>query len=75
MCCCSCAQLAIGAVLHPLNIRLGPTELEYIIGDANDSVCICDQDLLHRLALISAEGLKVLRQGIIVCGPVAGEAS
>eukprot|EP00943_MAST-04B_sp_MAST-4B-sp1_P001327 g1327.t1 len=64
---------SMGCVLHPLNIRLGPTELAYIISDAGDKLCIVDQDLLGRLADVSAEGLKPLKYGIVVCGPVPGD--
>ena len=37
----------MGSVLHALNIRLGPVELEYILHDAADSICIVDQVSVH----------------------------
>ena len=39
----------MGAVLHTLNIRLSPTDLEYIINHAGDRVIIADEDLLPLL--------------------------
>jgi len=30
---------SMGAVLHTLNIRLSPRDLEYIVGHAADRVC------------------------------------
>jgi fatty-acyl-CoA synthase len=36
----------MGAVLHPLNLRLHPDDLIYIIHDAGDSVLLVDQSLL-----------------------------
>ena len=40
---------SMGAVLHTLNIRLSPTDLEYIINHAEDRVIFCDEDLLPLL--------------------------
>lgn len=40
---------SMGAVLHTLNIRLSPTDLEYIINHANDRVIFIDEDLLPLL--------------------------
>ncbi|MFK8019291.1 MAG: long-chain fatty acid--CoA ligase [Pseudomonadales bacterium] len=40
---------SMGAVLHTLNIRLGPADLEYIINHANDRVIFVDEDLLALL--------------------------
>ena len=39
----------MGAVLHTLNIRLSPTDLEYIINHAEDRVIFVDEDLLPLL--------------------------
>ena len=36
----------IGSILHTLNLRLHPDDLEYIINDANDQVIIVDASLL-----------------------------
>ena len=40
---------SMGAVLHTLNIRLGPTDLEYIINHAGDRIIFIDEDLLPLL--------------------------
>ncbi|MEQ8955617.1 MAG: long-chain fatty acid--CoA ligase [Gammaproteobacteria bacterium] len=40
---------SMGAVLHTLNIRLSPTDLEYIINHAGDRVIFADEDLLPLL--------------------------
>lgn len=40
---------SMGAVLHTLNIRLSPTDLEYIINHAGSRVIIIDEDLLAAL--------------------------
>ena len=39
----------MGAVLHTLNIRLPPSDLEYIINHAGDRVIFADEDLLPLL--------------------------
>ena len=40
---------SMGAVLHTLNIRLSPADLEYIINHAKDRVIFADEDLLPLL--------------------------
>ncbi len=40
---------SMGAVLHTLNIRLGPTDLVYIINHAQDRIIFADEDLLPLL--------------------------
>ncbi len=40
---------SMGAVLHTLNIRLSPRELEYIINHAQDRLILVDEDLLPLL--------------------------
>ncbi|MDZ7684942.1 MAG: long-chain fatty acid--CoA ligase [Gammaproteobacteria bacterium] len=40
---------SMGAVLHTLNIRLSPNDLEYIINHAEDRVIFIDEDLLPLL--------------------------
>lgn len=40
---------SMGAVLHTLNIRLSPTDLDYIINHAKDRVIVIDEDLLPAL--------------------------
>ena len=37
---------SMGAVLHTLNLRLSPHDLEYIINHAGDKIVIVDEDLL-----------------------------
>ena len=46
----ACAGL--GVVLHTLNIRLGRTDLEYIINHAADRMIIVDADLLPALEVV-----------------------
>jgi len=43
------AVAGMGAVLHTLNIRLSDTDLEYIIGHAQDKIIIVDADVLPLL--------------------------
>ena len=43
------AIAGMGAVLHTLNVRLSPTDLEYIVGHAEDRLIIADADLLPLL--------------------------
>ena len=45
----------MGAVLHTLNIRLSPTDLEYIINHASDRVIFADEDLLPLLESLWAK--------------------
>ncbi len=45
----------MGAVLHTLNIRLSPNDLEYIINHAEDSVVCVDEDLLPLLEKLSGK--------------------
>jgi|DewCreStandDraft_2_1066082.scaffolds.fasta_scaffold00355_56 fatty-acyl-CoA synthase len=46
---CYFAIPCMGAVLHTLNIRLFPGQLEYIINHAEDQVIFCDRSLLPQL--------------------------
>jgi fatty-acyl-CoA synthase len=57
----------MGAVCHPLNIRLGPTELAWILGHADDRVAIVDAVLLDVFSRIPKEGLAGLH-AVVVCG-------
>ena len=43
------AIAGMGAVLHTLNIRLSPADLEYIVGHAQDKLIIADADTLPLL--------------------------
>lgn len=36
------ASLLTGAVINPLNLRLAPKELEFILSDSGSKVCFCD---------------------------------
>ncbi len=59
---------SMGAVLHTLNIRLSPTDLEYIINHAEDKVIFVDEDLLPLLEPLkgripTVECLIVCRHG------------
>jgi acyl-CoA synthetase (AMP-forming)/AMP-acid ligase II len=59
---------SMGAVLHTLNIRLGPTDLEYIINHAADRIIFIDEDLLPLLAPLinkipTVEMLVICRHG------------
>ena len=56
---------SMGAVLHTLNIRLSPTDLEYIINHAADKVIVADEDLLPLLEPIVDKMPTVER--IIIC--------
>lgn len=49
---CYYAIPAVDAVLHPLNLRLNPEELAYIIADAGDDILIVDKDLIPLLKKI-----------------------
>ncbi|HZY79916.1 MAG TPA: long-chain fatty acid--CoA ligase [Cyclobacteriaceae bacterium] len=53
----------IGAVVHPLNVRLSPDDLAYIVNHAEDKVIIVDQVLLPLLEKFKAD---VTVQTIIV---------
>ena len=56
---------SMGAVLHTLNIRLSPTDLEYIINHAADKVIVADEDLLPLLEPLVGKMPTVER--IIIC--------
>ena len=59
---------SMGAVLHTLNIRLGSTDLDYIINHAQDKVIFIDEDLLPLLdplldKIPSVQKLVICRHG------------
>ena len=64
---CYHALPLMGAVCHPLNIRLGPTELAWILKHADDRVVIVDAVLLDVFSRIPKEGLAGLH-AVVVCG-------
>lgn len=57
----------MGAVVHPLNLRLSPDDLGYIINHAEDKVIIVDEILLPLLekfkANIQVDAILVIAQG------------
>ena len=46
---------SMGAVLHTINIRLSPRDLEYIINHAEDRVIVVDEDLLPLLEPLASK--------------------
>ncbi len=59
---------SMGAVLHTINLRLPPTDLEYIVNHAADRVLFADEDLLPLLEPLwgkipSVELLVICRHG------------
>ena len=62
---------SIGAVLHTLNVRLGASDLEYIVNHARDRIVFLDADLLPILEPL-APALPCVER-FVVCGePGAG---
>lgn len=61
----------MGAVLHTLNIRLGPRDLEYIINHANDRLIVVDEDLLP--ALETVKGRIPCVELFVVCREAGAE--
>ena len=57
----------MGSVCHPLNIRLGPKELTWILAHAEDCVLIVDAVLMEVFSKVPKDGLKLLK-AIVVCG-------
>lgn len=55
------AIACMGAVVHTLNIRLSPGDLEYIINHAQDKVIIVDADLLPLLEKLAGKMPSVER--------------
>ena len=58
------------ALYYTLNIRLSPTDLEYIINHAADKVIVADEDLLPLLEPLVDKMPTVER--IIICRHVKG---
>jgi fatty-acyl-CoA synthase len=56
---------SMGAVLHTLNIRLSPTDLEYIINHAGDKIIFADEDLLPLLEPL--KGKIPCVEKIVIC--------
>ncbi|CAK9086355.1 Long-chain-fatty-acid--CoA ligase (Long-chain fatty acyl-CoA synthetase) (LC-FACS) [Durusdinium trenchii] len=62
---CYHAIPCMGAVLHTLNLRLGPADLGYIIQHAQDRIIIADFDMLKLLAQVDGPMLKSVE--LLVC--------
>ncbi|MEP7300115.1 MAG: long-chain-fatty-acid--CoA ligase [Caldimonas sp.] len=62
---------SMGAVLHSLNLRLPPHELEYTIQHAEDKVLLVDADLLPLLAPLKGK-LSSVEHIIVAAGPATG---
>ncbi|MHB8245384.1 MAG: long-chain fatty acid--CoA ligase [Acidimicrobiales bacterium] len=69
---------SMGAVLHTLNVRLFPEQLQYVIDHAEDKVVICDAVVAELLARVvgecpSVERLVVVGQGDTACFDSLGQ--
>jgi len=62
------ASAGMGCVLHTINIRLGPKDLEYIINHGGAEIIIVDADLLPALEPL-AELMPNVRQVVIATEP------
>ena len=60
------ASAGMGAVLHTLNIRLSPSDLEYIVGHAEDKLIIADADTLPLLDALAGRIPSVQRVVVAV---------
>jgi fatty-acyl-CoA synthase len=63
---------SMGAVLHTLNIRLSPGELEYIVNHAEDAIILADQDVLALLEPL-ADKIPTVKRVIVCREPGAGD--
>lgn len=64
---CYHALSCMGAVLHTLNLRLGPKDLGFIIEHAADRLIFADADLLALLAQVDAPILSKVEK-FVCCG-------
>jgi fatty-acyl-CoA synthase len=64
------AVSCMGAVLHTLNPRLFPEQLEYIINHAEDKLLFIDPTLLAALAPLQGK-VPTLEQTIVMAGPAS----
>jgi len=62
------ASAGMGCVLHTINIRLGPKDLEYIINHAGAEIIIVDADLLPMLEAV-ADVIPKVRQVVVATEP------
>lgn len=68
------ALSCMGAILHTLNLRLGPRDLGYIIEHAEDRVVIVDADLMKLLDALDDKVLARIELVVVVGeGYVAGK--
>lgn len=58
------AVAGMGAVLHTLNVRLSPKDLEYIINHAEDQIIIVDADVLPLLEVLNGK-IPMVRKIIV----------
>lgn len=65
------AAPCMGAVLHPINLRLPPEQLIYIVNHAEDQVLFLDPQLLPAIEKLSAH-FKTVKQ-YVVMGPTVPE--
>ncbi len=56
---------SMGAVLHTLNLRLSPHDLEYIVNHAADRVIVLDEDLLPLMEPLAAK-LPTVERWVVV---------
>jgi acyl-CoA synthetase (AMP-forming)/AMP-acid ligase II len=63
---------SMGAVLHTLNIRLSPRDLEYIVNHAGDRVVFVDEDLLPLLEPLAAK-CPTVELWVVCSDKAAGE--
>jgi len=62
------AVACMGAVIHTLNIRLSPVDLEYIINHAQDKLIIVDADVLPALEKL-ADKMPSVKQVVVATEP------
>lgn len=62
------AVACMGAVIHTLNIRLSPVDLEYIIDHAQDKLIIVDADVLPALEKL-ADKMPSVKQVVVATEP------
>lgn len=55
----------MGAVLHPVNVRLAPSEIAYVMGHAEDKVVIVHRDFISLLDAVASK-VKSLQLAIVV---------
>jgi fatty-acyl-CoA synthase len=66
------ATLRAGGIVVPLNVRLSPPELSYVVDNSGCSVVACDAQLSELYDSVAADHQGVLRVGI---GDAPGDAS